>query len=382
MNRTVLIAAVAAFLLKASLAFLTYGTNDVLFYEGYLKTIKNKGPLAVYELGAQLERDGITYHSEPFWTPPFIINYLLGLDLVSSATGFPMRVWLRLVSSLADFVTLFLLLRMHPAGKPVGLLIALAPVSILVSGFHGSTDSVMLAFLMASVYFAARPGGSDISGVLYGLCCAVKVWPAIFLPCFILSFPQWRVRTRFALLAAATWSVVSLPYLAQRPLFIVNRILSYQSVDMAWGVRFMAKLLNPNLNQFVGRYGAVITFAVIAILSVFFAKRQAKLHLQIAVVSLFFVFFSPGFGYQYLIWLTPAMPLLFAWELVIWHLVSGYYLIYIYSYFLDANRLANVLAKSPSLTLILLAVPVWFFVGYWLIVASLRVRRRCKAKGP
>ena len=365
-GKTVIVCWVAALAASVMLAVFTYGTNDVLFYEGYLRTIKTAGPVALYDLGGEVQAAGITAR-EPFWTPPFVINYLLTLDGISRVTGFPMRTCLKLLSSLALAIMPLFLFRLHPVETPAAILLVLAPASILIAGFHGSTDPMMMVLLTAAVYIAELKGRPGASGALYGLSCAIKLWPAVFLLCFALFFRNWRERFRFGICAAGCWVISGMPYLADRPAAIFKKILAYPSVDMGWGVRALTKLFSPGLDPLIGRYGSVVLFVLIGAVSVLLARRRCQLHVQVAFIAAFFLFLTPGFGYQYLIWIIPALIFVSARDLALWHLASGLYLASTYWHYMQPGWLANTLLPRRTMTEFILGFVVWALIGALLL---------------
>src|SRR6266516_740853 len=142
----VTMAAAAAFLVKLALAWNTYGTNDVLFWERNLAKIRADSGIGLYRDGVQIFRGGVLYHIEPFNQPPFMVHALLSLGSLTDRAGVPLGFGLRLASSLADIGSLALIARILPlTSAPYGLLlVAISPVAIMASGFHGNTDAIMI----------------------------------------------------------------------------------------------------------------------------------------------------------------------------------------------------------------------------------------------
>lgn len=149
--RRLLLVGLAALLLKTLLALFTFGSTDVLIYEADLDKIGQDG-------GGALYRDSIrTPWCEeplrpcpPFIHPPFMVHALQGWALLSRASGLPFRFWLRFTCALAGCGSLVLLARMlirrqgDPRALPALVLFAASPIAILVSGFHGNTDPIMV----------------------------------------------------------------------------------------------------------------------------------------------------------------------------------------------------------------------------------------------
>jgi hypothetical protein len=134
---------------KLWLALRTYGTNDVYAYEQFATWASYLG-------------SGIYHALEDFNHPPSMIPVLRALRWLAEKTGVFFPFWVRALPALADAGTLLIVYRMaqprldEPRTRWGLLLLAASPALILVSGFHGNTDSVMVFFLMSSVYWTDR----------------------------------------------------------------------------------------------------------------------------------------------------------------------------------------------------------------------------------
>src|SRR6266446_5976561 len=140
----VLLAAGVALIAKLLIASNTFGTNDVVFFYSFGKSLTQRGlestylsdiafnhpPLAAAFIRTIYQWDHIPWLHEHGITFPFL---------------------LRFPGIISDFVVVLVLLA---AAKPLRLpvwsllVLALSPVSLMVSGFHGNTDSVMVLFLV------------------------------------------------------------------------------------------------------------------------------------------------------------------------------------------------------------------------------------------
>ncbi len=179
----VLLAGIIAVLLKLLLALSTAGTNDVRTWEHDLTTLRTAGFVELYRSGVQYDSPaGRLDPRQVFIHPPAVLHGLLIVGSLQDRTGWPLRFWLRAACALADAGTLVLLWRMF--GKRAQILVlALSPVSILISGFHGNTDPIMMFFLVAAVFFAERGNAGHAvtsSGAAFGLACSVKLIPLDF----------------------------------------------------------------------------------------------------------------------------------------------------------------------------------------------------------
>src|SRR5262249_10114447 len=137
-------AAVVALSVKAFISLKTYGTNDVLAWRAFLWYLEVSGPIPLY-------RD-----VSLFIHPPFMIHMLRLWGWLATMTSIPFEFWLRLPAILADGGSLWLtfkLLQLQRKARPAALLLlALAPASVMISGFHGNTDPVMVLFVLLSIY--------------------------------------------------------------------------------------------------------------------------------------------------------------------------------------------------------------------------------------
>ena len=376
MNRaistSVLATAIGALSIKIFLALTTYGTNDILFFEGYLEAFRHGGLDELYRVGASLQVNGGEYHREPCWHPPFVINYLLALDWLSHTTALPPRAWMKILSSMADFGSFILLARMASSRQLNLVLIGLAPISILVTGFHGGTDAVMIFFLIAATFALERNSRIGVAGALFAFSCSIKLWPLIFTPAFLFFIKDWKKRLVFGAVASTTWIAAGLPYLVQDPVLIITKILSYRSVDLLWGLRIVGKLTHPAVDSFFDHYGSMALFALIGLLTWRLARQHASLHVSVGLICIFFLVATPGFGYQYLLWLTPALIILSAAEIAAIQTAGTVFLGYTYLYYADSHWLANVLVKPRPAASVVLGIAAWMCL---LLVLVRRIRQ-------
>ena len=211
----IIFCALAAFALKLLLALRTYGTNDVYAYQAF----------AVWShfFGADL------YRVEPaFNHPPSMIHALRILYWLAQTTHLQFSFLLRLAGIVADAGTVWILYRMFEdrltsVGTTIALL-ALAPIQILISGFHGNTDPVMIFFVVLSVWLVSREQIAA-AGVAFGLAMCVKIVPVILIPVLFFALVTWRKRMSFFLSAGALLAAAGSPFLFRQPILVVSQVL-------------------------------------------------------------------------------------------------------------------------------------------------------------
>ena len=294
--------AALAFLCKILLALSTYGTNDVYAWERFAHWSRIFGA-------------GI-YQADPaFNHPPSMIHVLGALSWLATTTGVFFPFWLRLPAILADAASLWIVYRIfarrldEPSVRWGLLLLAASPALVLVSGFHGNTDPVVMFFVLLSVW-ATEEGQSDwLSGAAFGAAMCVKVLPLIVLPVLFLCRPGLRRRVIFLGSAAAVVLLCWSPYLYRDPVAIVHRVLGYQSIYGHWGLSWLAFAYDtaPSWHDEFQRYEAYIAIAVITVRAFVSSRARTKpaVYAQVGLALFFFLAVSTGFGVQYLAWLVP-----------------------------------------------------------------------------
>jgi hypothetical protein len=368
-------AAALAFLCKILLALTTYGTNDVYAWERFARWS------ALF--GSRL------YTIDPaFNHPPSMIHVLAAIMWLAKTTGVAFPFWLRLPAIVADAASLWIVFRIfagrlnEPAVRWALLLLAISPTLILVSGFHGNTDPVMMFFVLLSVWLTQE--GTDkvevsewASGAAFGAAMCVKVLPLIILPVMFFYRRNLRRRIAFLLAAAAAMEVCWSPYLFREPVAIVRQVLGYRSIYGQWGVSWLANRLNfhDDWHHALHRLGGYIVVAVIAVAAFLVNRSRVRptLYAQVGAALFFFLATCNGFGVQYLAWLVPWTVGIAIVPVAFFTVASGALLCLVYNfwaggfpwYLADANYVGDF---TPHLdyfltlcwvSVIVLAIVVW-----------------------
>lgn len=324
----VLTAAVVALIAKLVIAWNTFGTNDVLVFYLFGRTIAEGGLGAMY-------RTTILFNH-----PPLTAYYLQSIyelqrlpALENLGLTFPFLV--RLPGILADFIVVAVLVdlgRRAPRFRvPTWALIlfALSPVSLMVSGYHGNTDPVMVMFLVLAAYFCARDQAA-LSGVFFALSVQVKIIPLLLFPFFFFFWFHRRSFLRFALPAAMVSLALWFQPLFQFPALFIKNVLSYSSYWGIWGISYLFRLsgwqpfaevsffdLSPAQNLVINLCKILIIAAVLLLAWRHRKADSRELWDTIGFAWLVFFAFAPGICTQYLIWLAPFIlilsPSFYAW---------------------------------------------------------------------
>jgi Gpi18-like mannosyltransferase len=178
----IVVVALIAALFKIGIALLTLGTNDVIAFYQFAKALETHGLTWTYE------------HSALFNHPPLVGYCLQGLAWLDhqpffQQNGLTFPFLLRLPGIIADFGVVLLVLfvvREYPQVRPPRwalILFAASPVSIMITGFHGNTDPILVLFLFLAAIMAVRDRPLWC-GLFLAISCQVKIIPLLLLPIF------------------------------------------------------------------------------------------------------------------------------------------------------------------------------------------------------
>jgi uncharacterized membrane protein len=314
-------AALIALVLKLVIAWNTFGTNDVISFYKFAHSLNHHG----------LEQ---TYTSSiAFNHPPLVAHYLeliYKLSRLSSfeRNGITFPFLLRLPAILADFISVLVLLRLGKEISPTRipswalLLFALSPVSVMVSGFHGNTDPIMVMFLLIAAYACIREN-PIFCGLFFALSCQIKIVPLLLLPIFFFYWNYRRVSLRFLISLGAVSLVLWSEPLLNFPVIFIKNVLSYGSFWGLWGITYFLRLTGwsqfGRITYFNFTLAQILVGVLLKLLIVFcvfgIAWRRRALSPRALLASLaygwmVFFIFSPGVCAQYMVWLAPFVLLL------------------------------------------------------------------------
>ena len=306
-----------AILVRAVPATLLFGTIDV----------------RIWETLAPLPLSGENFYATGLhnW-PPLWIYLLAGLWLVHGATGLPFPFLFKLPPIGADACIAVLLYRVglhrrwgSRRATLAGLAYALHPVSVLISGYHGQFDSLMVAPAFLAWYgWAFWTGRRRLlgSGLALGLGIWFKAVPLVLLPVFLPRLATWRDRLAYGALAVGPAALGTLPYFVLWPSDVIHTFFGYSSWFGQWGypllwmlVEFLQEGLVPapaphpdyvspplRLIHSLGRW-----LLLIALGATWWYTWHRGLGALPSILATFAVFYfvAGGFGLQYLVWIVP-----------------------------------------------------------------------------
>ena len=315
--------------LKLVIAFNTFGSSDVVIFYDFGKA------LTKHDLG------WLYQHSIYFNHPPLTAYYLraiyqLGHQPFFRGDGLTFPFLLRLPGIIADLITVIALCWMTGQDRQFRLptwalaLFALSPVSIMVTGFHGNTDPVMVMFLVLASLFCLR-GKSVWCGLFLALSCQIKIIPLLLLPIFFFFWLSRRRAVSFSLSFVLASLVLWAEPLLKFPALFFKNVLSYGSFWGIWGITYCLRATNLGMFRMETFFFdispvesfvvTVLKFIIIAaVLMIAWRRRnlgERALFDSVAYAWIVFFVFAPGVSAQYLVWLAPFVlvlsPVFYGW---------------------------------------------------------------------
>jgi hypothetical protein len=306
------------------------GTNDVPSWYQYAESIAANGLAETYR-NVQL-----------FNHPPLIGLYAMQAWRWSGEDLWTFAHLIKIPGLVGEALTLWALWRF--AGPKASAAYAWLPAAILISGFHGNTDCLYAALVLVAVIAFDRQR-YFLAGLLLAATLNVKLVPLVLLPLVLIGPPNRKAFLRLTAGLAIGAAPFVVPALAAGPAIYRNMVV-YNSNPDNWGllailnqcaeVSVLSKLATATRDAYVaaGRYVVLAAVTGVALLSKFRSSRSMAE--QAALGAALFLLLTPGFGVQYVIFVTPLLCLVDVPEALRWGWVSGLFIGVVYWTFLVA----------------------------------------------
>ena len=329
-----LIVAVVVLALKVLVAMRTSGTEDIRTWTAFADGVRDRGPVGIYGIDFRQLNGGLYNH------PPLVGYYL---EVVNGLAGWgvPLKVTIRVVSSIADVVSslvIFEILRHRTSlGRATlsGIFVATSPVLFLISGYHGNTDPVFVMLVLLGGYLVVDKRMGLLGGAALGLAIGVKLIPVIVLPTIavyvVIHRRELLVRAAagFGFVVAVSW----LPAVLGEWEALKRNVFGYPGIaERPWGLVHFADAFGwSSVAGFMIGPGKDIVVIVCALAPAVLVWRRPQLVGEAIGASLvLFLVLSPAFGVQYLAWALAAAYLLDVWSATLYNIVGGIFLFEVY----------------------------------------------------
>ncbi|MFF9349982.1 hypothetical protein [Streptomyces sp. NPDC014734] len=309
--RTVVLAAAAAGLLTRMLiAANKPGPADVHIFSGFAAAVVRYGPIRIYEQPLP----GLPVYNHP----PLAGWMLLGLHELSGL-GIPFGTLIRSPASIADFFCALLVFeivrRRASLGAAVacGAGVALSPVLIATSGYHGNTDAVAITFVLAAAHLLVDRRSPLAAGVVAALSISVKFVPVVAIPAlFVVALRAGRpALSRFTAGFTALIALVWGPVLVTVPEHLMRNVLEYAGGSWRlWGIVRFADVLGlpDSFIGFVQGDGHFLFVLACTAAGVWLALlRPAQLPVVVGFTMGLLLLLSTASALQYLTWAAAGL---------------------------------------------------------------------------
>ncbi len=362
-------------LVKLFISSMTIGTNDIISWLKFAEYIYQHGSFSIYQ------------NIELYNHPPLMSWILKLLFIIHNQSDFSFQFLFRLMPILSDFgsvIIIWKLMEHYDIQNRVwiGIFCAVNPINILVSGFHGNTDPIFIFLILTTVYYY-ETGKIKLSGTLFGLSLCVKIVPILLIPAFYVYIRDIKLRRKFFLSSLLIPLCVYTPYLIYDVISVFRNIFLYGSIPGRWGFGQIFLWLSQNEAIPVGlgvyfenllylhyQYGPLMIVAITIAIILRFNQCNLNLLEYVFLTLSCFLILTPGFGVQYLSWLSLVGILISLKWGGLYGIFGGLFLYRVYTYWSGgfpmnyANSLSVGVEKWVGIDKILILI-------LWLIVCSM-----------
>src|SRR5438067_2931964 len=300
--------------LRAYCLVFTNGTGDMDDWEDHAQQVYDRGLVGYY-------------HANSFANhPPFISKVSSLILQMSVATGIPFRILFRTPFALLDAGNALLVFLLLPQNRWRFFATAcywLSPAAILISAYHGNTDTAVAFFLLLTVWLATKQQIVG-SGVAFGASLWIKLPGVLALPALLTLFRRWRLGAFFLLAAVVTALSTYLPAFIQDYKVVYANVFGYRGLILQtatgvplWGPSVLLfstvspiqawpeKYLLPAL--FLLEHSWFIAIAAIVLLCWLRRNRASSLEVCATIGMTYAILFgfSDYWAFQYFAWALP-----------------------------------------------------------------------------
>jgi hypothetical protein len=246
---------------------------------------------------------------------------------IATVTHIPFRILFRAPFALLDAGNAFLLFSLLPENRWRFFATAcywLSPAAILISAYHGNTDTAVAFFLLLTIWLATQQRILS-SGAAFGASLWVKLPGILALPALlILFFRRWRLRAIFLLAAVVTALSTYLPALVQDYKVVCTNVFGYRGLILQtasgvplWGPSVLLFSTVAPIQTWPEKYLGLALFflehswsiAIAAILLLCWLRRNRASSQEVcATIGMAYAVlfgFSDYWAFQYFAWALP-----------------------------------------------------------------------------
>lgn len=330
---SVVVAGLVALAFKLFIASTTAGTNDVRLFAKFALEIHRVGPVGVYGYSVGT----MVYNHGPVTSLLLWVFY----HLEHWGASFPLLI--RMPACFADFVTCLLVFELTRDRLGVrrarwcGIAVALSPVLVGVSGFHGNTDPLFVCLVLASVWLLSSRRRMVAAGVFMGLALCVKTVPVVVVPALLVAAYKHSRRSLVLFLAGFGAVLVLLWGLPLLEHFqgVKQNVLQYAGVPYRpWGIPQLASWAGVprawlDWWEGPGHNSIVVVSAGLGALLAWRRPRDVAMAVGLSLGTLLLI--NTASADQYLAWPAAGVFLVEFWSGLVYTLIAGAFLTELYA---------------------------------------------------
>lgn len=352
--------------LRVGLIICSHGSNDMVTWAYFADTIRDHGLWFAYE-------------NLPLFNHPPLMGWMASaLRQLAQFIGLEFRIVYKLPMLGADLVSLVLLAKIWtrqtwlPRATPrrVTILAALAifscnPISILVTAFHGNTDSLCAMFGLLAAYFHSR-GRWSLAGLALAASVNVKIVGVMWAPALFFLCPKPKDAANLVAGFCAGMLPFALPMWFCPSAFIEN-VFQYNSSIDYWGIQVVTLKFYqqyPDIAVAALAYRSTGRYVILAVIiaCALWSRFRGFSAFQAAAASMgIFLIMTPGFGVQYLVWVVPVLAGASLVRSALWGATGGAFIGWVYySYLIDVFPWRSFHNRPMDEPIWVVGVIAWF----------------------
>lgn len=366
-------------LVRLGISSQSIGSNDVVNWYFSAERILNQGLIRAYE-------------SDPYLNNPPLISLIMAeLLKLSRMFEVPFPILLRSVGIAGEALSIALVAHVGYLTGGIrqsvllGAIVALNPLSVLVTGYHGHTDGLVGGFVCLGFYLSTIFQQYALAGFALGLAMNVKLIPLVLWPALFFSIPSVRGR----IISSVGLAVALIPFVVTwwfGGSVFFSRVFGYRSILDYWGFQTFLIIFRSQNPQWAGFFDAVIgfyqqigPFLILGVVTIINLVVQLSPWQRGAVSFATMAVLAQGFGITYPALAMPLFTIVNARWALKYSVVNALALLATYTHFLVRRWpwQSVHIGSSPKLSVLCM-----FFMWVMLLMFVVTQLRSCKVWQP
>jgi hypothetical protein len=354
------VSCLGALVLRLWVAYNSVGSDDALTWASFAESVTKVGVTQTYE---QL----------PLFNHPPLMGLLAAWALkLATRLHLEFAFVFKLPSILASTGLMYVVIRRLNLAWPWLLVLAVNPLDVLISSYHGNTD-LMCTALSVLATMAAQAERPTWAGLALGAAINVKLIPVVLIGPLLVCLRGHRSRLHM-LLGLAVWTFpFGVVLLSAREAFVRNAI-RYNSYRAQWGLGLISEGLGPSFPSIATQLWDCVEHhakaALLATTSGYALLCRAARTVDPFKVGAFtfmsFLVLAPGFGVQYLIYVSPFLVMTSPRRAAAYLLLAGTFGFSLYYwYWTRSFPPTSLFSHYPDPNSVLVGFATWLALCTW-----------------